>query len=75
MNLYLLDYHTALSRELTEFDCYYAAVDEFNDRCFNLGRNDYAMRMMNPLVNLCQNNYDVNIIIDAIKVSILVQKS
>jgi len=55
------------NKELTEFDCYYAAVDEFNDRCFNLGRNDYAMRMMNPLVNLCQNKYDVNIIIDAIK--------
>merc|ERR1712061_225929 len=34
--------------ELTKFDCYYAAVDLFHERCFNLGKNDYALRMLNP---------------------------
>jgi len=55
------------NKELTEYDCYYAVVDEFHNRCFNLGLNDYALRMLNPFVNLCQKNYDVNIILDAIK--------
>jgi len=55
------------NKELTEFDCYYAAVDEFHERCFNVGRNDHALRMLNTLVNLCQKNYSQNIIIDAIQ--------
>ena len=39
------------------FDCYYAAVDVFHERCFNVGRNDYALRMLNTLVNLCERGY------------------
>jgi len=54
--------------ELTQFDCYYAAVDTFHEKCFNIGRNDYALRMLNSFVNLCEKNYDVNDIIEAIKV-------
>jgi legumain len=55
------------NKELTEYDCYYAAVDEFHDLCFNVGRNDHALRMLNTLVNLCQKNYHQNLIIDAIQ--------
>jgi len=53
--------------ELTDFDCYYAAVDEFHARCFNVGQNDFALRMLNPLVNLCQKGYTESAIISAIK--------
>merc|ERR1712226_700302 len=53
--------------ELTDFDCYYAAVDEFHARCFNVGQNDYALRMLNPLVNLCQKGFTESTIISAIK--------
>lgn len=53
--------------ELTAFDCYYAAVDAFHERCYNLGKNDYALRMLNVFVNLCENQYDVGSIVSAIK--------
>lgn len=48
--------------------CYFAAVDEFHATCFNLGMNDYALRMTNTLVNLCDRKYDIQTIIDAIKI-------
>jgi len=53
--------------ELTQFDCYYAAVDQFHDKCFNVGKNDYALRMLNSFVNLCERNFDINDITDAIQ--------
>merc|ERR1712055_301603 len=53
--------------ELTRHKCYYAAVDEFHTRCFNVGLNDYALRMLNPLVNLCEKDYPEETIIQAIK--------
>merc|ERR1711936_736062 len=53
--------------ELTKFDCYYAAVDLFHEKCFNLGKNDYALRMLNPFVNLCERGIDSSIITKAIR--------
>merc|ERR1712037_123792 len=41
--------------ELTKFDCYY------------VGQNDFALRMLNPLVNLCERGFDVSEIVSAIK--------
>jgi hypothetical protein len=29
---------------MCRYECYYAAVDLFHDRCYNLGKNDYALR-------------------------------
>ena len=49
------------------FDCYYAAVDMFHERCFNLGKNDYALRMLNPFVNLCERGVDSKMITKAIR--------
>ena len=34
----------------TRFDCYYAAVDEFHSRCFNVGQNDFALRF--PIIKM-----------------------
>ena len=33
-----------LGKVISRFDCYYAAVDAYHDHCFNVGRNDYALR-------------------------------
>merc|ERR1719348_1430132 len=52
--------------ELTKYDCYYAAVDEFHDKCFNVGKNDYALRMLNTFVNLCEKGFDEEVIKTAI---------
>ena len=38
------------------FDCYYAAVDAFHQQCFNVGRNDWALRQLTVFVSLCQVN-------------------
>jgi len=61
--------HTMFSDnvELTQFDCYYAAVDQFHEDCFNVGMNDYALRMLNVFVNMCENNYNEGVIVEAIK--------
>jgi len=53
--------------ELTEYDCYYTAVDQFHTDCFNVGKNDYAMRMLNTFVNLCERKFPAEHIIAAIK--------
>jgi len=53
--------------ELSEYDCYYTAVDQFHETCFNVGRNDYALRMLNVFVNLCEQSYSEEDIVEAIK--------
>jgi len=53
--------------ELSEYDCYYAAVDQFHSSCFNVGMNDYGLRMLNVLVNLCEENYHEDDIVEAIQ--------
>merc|ERR1712010_128673 len=53
--------------ELTQFECYYTAVDAFHSRCFNVGQNDFALRMLNPLVNLCERGFTAPQIVSAIK--------
>jgi len=53
--------------ELTQFECYYTAVDAFHSRCFNVGQNDFALRMLNPLVNLCERGFTASQIVSAIK--------
>ncbi|CAH1790688.1 unnamed protein product [Owenia fusiformis] len=54
--------HTLLSH-----DCYMPAVDAFNDKCFNLSENDYALRHLYVLVNLCEERYSSSTIIEAIQ--------
>jgi len=52
---------------LVNHECYFAMVDAFHETCFNLGKNDYALRMLNTFVNLCQNNYSPLVIVDAMQ--------
>jgi len=55
--------------ELTKYDCYYTAVDAFHEKCFNVGRNDYALRMLNGFVNLCERGFKPEDITSAIQMS------
>jgi len=53
--------------ELTEFDCYYAAVDAFHQQCFNVGRNDWALRQLTVFVSLCQAGHTTKEITEAVR--------
>merc|ERR1712041_16617 len=53
--------------ELTNHDCYYPAMEAFHSQCFNVGKNSYALRMLNTLVNLCQKNFPLETILTAIQ--------
>lgn len=52
---------------LKDTECYFAAVDSFHQNCFNLGKNDYGLRMVNTLLNLCEREYSIGAILDAIE--------
>jgi len=54
---------------LSEFDCYYKIVDTFHASCYNLGETDYALRMLNVFVNLCEQGVDDQTVRDAITVN------
>lgn len=52
--------------EITDHDCYYAAVDDFHDKCYNLGEHEYAMSKVYALANLCEMGYSQDEILQAI---------
>ena len=66
VNFILSFVHFYISITHPRYDCYYAAVDEFHDKCFNVGKNDYALRMLNTFVNLCERGFDEEVIKAAI---------
>ena len=49
------------------YDCYYAAVDAFHEKCFNVGRNDFALRMLNVFVNLCEKGVSEKTMIESME--------
>ena len=51
---------------LSKHDCYFAAVDAFHRECYNLGKNDYALRLVYALANLCEEGHDGEAIVRAI---------
>merc|ERR1712002_130516 len=57
--------------ELTNYDCYYPAMEAFHSQCFNVGKNSYGLRMLNTLVNLCQKNFPLESILTAIQTTCL----
>ncbi|KAL1475608.1 hypothetical protein MTO96_037169 [Rhipicephalus appendiculatus] len=52
-------------RRLKNFDCYEKAVRHFNDRCFNLSKNPYALEHLRVLVNMCESSYKLSEIVEA----------
>ncbi|XP_013783249.1 legumain-like [Limulus polyphemus] len=40
--------------ELTEFDCYYKLLEYFHDECFDITLNQYTLRYLYLLVNMCE---------------------
>jgi legumain len=51
---------------LSEYDCYEPAVELFDERCFDISQNDYALRQLYMLVNLCQEQVSVEKILESI---------
>ncbi|KAK7070960.1 hypothetical protein SK128_008479 [Halocaridina rubra] len=50
---------------ITQWDCYEQAADAYNENCFNLGENPYALRAVHTLVNLCEHGHTASDIIAA----------
>jgi hypothetical protein len=51
---------------LTNHACYYPAVKAYNAKCFDLACNDYSLRQMYAIVNMCETGYKSQDIITAI---------
>jgi len=51
---------------LTSYDCYEPAVELFDERCFDLSQNDYALRRLFLLVNLCEERVPTETILASI---------
>ncbi|PYZ99354.1 hypothetical protein A6K26_009710 [Gammaproteobacteria bacterium 2W06] len=45
------------SHGITRWSCYSAALDVFDKGCFRLAENPYALRVLQPIVNLCEHGY------------------
>ncbi|XP_042893434.1 legumain-like [Penaeus japonicus] len=42
---------------ITRWPCYAASVAAFDKHCFGLARNPFALRVLQPVVNLCEHGY------------------
>jgi len=52
--------------EPRDFDCYKRAVNTFSKNCYNLGKNEHALRHVYALSNLCEENIEAEVIVSAI---------
>lgn len=52
--------------EISQRDCYYAAIDIFHEQCYNLGLESYATRHVFTFANLCEMGYKAQDIVSAI---------
>jgi len=42
--------------EIRDFDCFVKVARNFHEKCFNLGKNGFALRKVHILANLCGSN-------------------
>ena len=52
--------------ELSQYECYYEAIGHFKSNCFRLSNNDWALRRLYVLANLCELGYREKYIVHAI---------
>ncbi|KAK2156796.1 hypothetical protein NP493_1940g00004 [Ridgeia piscesae] len=50
----LVDHVLNERRQLSDFACYEPTLEMFHEMCFNLGENEYALRQLYVLANLCE---------------------
>jgi len=43
--------------EISDWPCYEASMENFNNKCFDLANNPHALRHLQTLVNLCEHGY------------------
>ena len=53
--------------DLSQYECYYASVNHFKDNCFRMSNNEWALRRLYVLANLCEMGYGAKSIAYAIK--------
>ncbi|KAK8765121.1 hypothetical protein V5799_032271 [Amblyomma americanum] len=53
-------------KDVINFDCYEAALRHFEDRCFSLSANPYALHHLRVLVNACESGFQMRDITSAI---------
>ena len=53
--------------DLSQYECYYESVNHFKDNCFRMSSNDWALRRLYVLANLCEMGYGAKSIAQAIK--------
>ena len=53
--------------DLSQYECYYESVNHFKDNCFRMSHNDWALRRLYVLANLCEMGYAAKSIAKAIK--------
>ncbi|TRY64012.1 hypothetical protein TCAL_05577 [Tigriopus californicus] len=63
------DFHHVWSGtpEISERECYYAAIDTFHEQCYNLGQESFAMRLVFTFANFCEMGYKTQDIVAAIE--------
>ncbi|KAJ7369835.1 hypothetical protein OS493_036057 [Desmophyllum pertusum] len=54
------------SADPQDFNCYKQAVKAFSRNCYNLGKNEHALRHVYALSNLCEENIPAKLIVSAI---------
>nr|XP_027236601.1 legumain-like [Penaeus vannamei]XP_027236602.1 legumain-like [Penaeus vannamei] len=42
---------------ITRWPCYTASVRAFHDHCFHLAKNPYALRVLKPVISMCEHGY------------------
>ncbi|KAH7962124.1 legumain [Rhipicephalus sanguineus] len=47
------------TRPFTKFYCYEKAVSHFNERCFDISKNPYALQHLRVLMNMCELSYNI----------------
>lgn len=56
----------AVHHKISDFACYEPAMELFHEKCFNLNQNEYAMRHLYTLVNLCEEGVSKTAILQGI---------
>ncbi|KAI6192070.1 Legumain [Aphelenchoides bicaudatus] len=58
---------TKKPKQIVSLDCHHEVVTAYHEKCFNLGRNSYAMNVAGPLNNLCDHGFSARTVIKAME--------
>ena len=53
--------------DLSQYECYYESIEHFKSNCFRISYNDWVLRRLYVLANLCEMGFGAKSIEQAIK--------